>query len=128
MTTGLLLDYLAVWLDSKKAEGVSYKVNLLTPDNGEKYAIDLNNLALTSVRDFQIPNPDLAVTFNRSDIEKMLLRAASFEQLASAGKVRLEGDSRPLDQLKGIFVQFDIGFEIPPGTMPAKAAAKPNKE
>ncbi len=43
MTTVLLLDYLTVRLDSKKAEGVSYKVNLLTPDNGEKYAIELNN-------------------------------------------------------------------------------------
>ena len=128
MTTGLLLDYLAVRLDSRKAEGVSYKVNLLTPDNGERYAIELNNSALTSVRDFQIPNPDLTVTVNRSDIEKMLLGAASFEQLASAGKVRLEGDSRPLEQLKGMFVQFDIGFEILPGTMPAKAAAKPDKE
>ena len=58
----------------------------------------------------------------------MLLGAASFEQLASAGKVRLEGDARPLEQLKGMFVQFDIGFEILPGTLPAKAAGKPQKE
>ena len=128
MTTGLLLDYLAVRLDSRKAEGLSYKVNLLTPDNGERYAIELNNSALTSIRDFQISNPDLTVTVNRSDIEKMLLGAASFDQLAATGKVRLEGDSRPIDQLKGMFVQFDIGFEILPGTLPAKAAAKANKE
>ena len=128
MTTGLLLDYLAVRLDSRKAEGVSFKVNLLTPDNGEKYAIELNNSALNSIRDFQIPNPGLTVTVNRSDIEKMLLGAASFEQLATTGKVRLEGNSGPLEQLKGMFVQFDIGFEILPGTMPAKAAGKPNKE
>jgi alkyl sulfatase BDS1-like metallo-beta-lactamase superfamily hydrolase len=128
MTTGLLLDYLAVRLDSKQAEGVSYKVNLLTPDNGEKYAIELNNSALTSVRDFQIPTPDLTVTVNRSDIEKMLLGAASLEQLVSAGKVRLEGDARLLEQIKGMFVQFDSGFEILPGTLPEKAAAKPGRE
>jgi alkyl sulfatase BDS1-like metallo-beta-lactamase superfamily hydrolase len=128
MTTGLLLDYLAVRLDGKKAEGVSYKVNLLTPDNGERYAIELNNSALTSIRDFQIPTPDLTVTVNRSDIEKMLLGAASLEQLVSAGKVRLEGDARLLEQLKGMFVQFDSGFEILPGTLPEKAAAKPGRE
>ena len=58
----------------------------------------------------------------------MLLGAASFEQLVSTGKVRLEVNSGPLDQLKGMFVQFDIGFEILPGTMLAKAAAKLNKE
>ena len=128
MTTGLLLDYLAVRLDSRKAEGVSYKVNLLTPDNGERYAIELNNSALTSIRDFQIPTPDLTVTVNRSDIEKMLLGAASLEQLVSAGKVRFEGDARLLEQIKGMFVQFDSGFEILPGTLPEKAAAKPGRE
>jgi alkyl sulfatase BDS1-like metallo-beta-lactamase superfamily hydrolase len=128
MTTGLLLDYLAVRLESRKAEGISYKVNLVTPDNGERYAIELNNSALTSIRDFQIPNPDLTVTVNRSDIEKMLLGAASVEQLAATGKVRLEGDARPLEQLKGMFVEFDIGFEILPGTMPAKAAAQAKAE
>lgn len=128
MTTGLLLDYLAVRLDGGKAEGVSYKVNLRTPDNGERYAIELNNSALTSIRDFQIPTPDLTVTVNRSDIEKMLLGAASLEQLVSAGKVRLEGDARLLEQLKGMFVQFDSGFEILPGTLPEKAAAKPGRE
>ncbi len=59
----------------------------------------------------------------------MLLGAASFEQLVSTGKVRLEGNSGPLEQLKGRFVQFDIGFEILRGTgLPAKAAAKLNKE
>jgi alkyl sulfatase BDS1-like metallo-beta-lactamase superfamily hydrolase len=82
----------------------------------------------TSIRDFQIPNPDLTVTVNRSDIEKMLLGAASVEQLAATGKVRLEGDARPLEQLKGMFVEFDIGFEILPGTMPAKAAAQVKAE
>lgn len=128
MTTGLLLDYLAVRLDGGKAEGVSYKVNLRTPDNGERYAIELNNSALTSIRDFQIPTPDLTVTVNRSDIEKMLLGAASLEQLVSAGKVRFEGDARLLEQIKGMFVQFDSGFEILPGTLPAKAAAKPGRE
>ena len=55
----------------------------------------------------------------------MFLGAASFEQLVSSGKVRLEGNSGPLEQIKGMFVQFDSGFEILPGTLPAKAAAKP---
>ena len=49
----------------------------------------------------------------------MFLGAASFEQLVSSGKVRLEGNSGPLEQIEGMFVQFDIGFEILPGTMPA---------
>ena len=104
------------------------KSQALRPDSGEKCAIELNNSALISIKDFQIPNPDLTVTANRSDIEKMLLGAASLDQLASAGKVGLEGNARPLEQLKGMVVEFDIGFEILAGTMPAKAAVKPDKE
>ena len=104
------------------------KSQALRPDSDEKCAIELNNSALTSIKDFQIPNPDLTVTVNRSDIEKMLLGAARLDQLASAGKVRLEGNARPLEQLKGMVVQFDIGFEILAGTMPAKVAVKPEQE
>ena len=32
----------------------------------------------------------------------MFLGAASFEQLVSSGKVRLEGNSGPLEQIKGM--------------------------
>ena len=43
MTTGLWLDFLGVRLESEKVEGHSFILNLVTPDNGEKYVVELSN-------------------------------------------------------------------------------------
>ena len=36
MPTDLLLNYMAIRLDSKKAAGIKFVINLVTPDTGEK--------------------------------------------------------------------------------------------
>ena len=36
MSTELWLDYLGILLDSRKAEGLGFTINLVTPDNGEQ--------------------------------------------------------------------------------------------
>jgi hypothetical protein len=40
----------------------------------------------------------------------------SFDEQIKAGKAKLVGDSKPYEQLKSMLVQFDMGFEILPGT------------
>jgi len=116
MTTDLWLDFLAIRLDSKKADGINFVINLVTPDNGEKYAVELSNGTLTNIKGFQAKNPDLTVTINRSDLEKTMMGAVSFDDQIKAGKATLVGDRKPYEQLKTMLVQFDLGFEILPGT------------
>ena len=45
-----------------------------------------------------------------------MMGAVSFDEQIKAGKAKLVGDSRPYEQLKTMLVQFDMGFEILPGT------------
>jgi len=116
MTTGLWLDFLGIRLDSKKAEGVNFVVNLVTPDNGEKFVVELSNATLTNIKEYQAEKPDLKITINRSDLEKTMMGAVSFDDQIKAGKAKLEGDRKPYEQLKNMLVQFDLGFEILPGT------------
>ena len=116
MTTELWLDFLAIRLDSKKAEGINFVINLITPDNGEKFIVELSNATLTNIKGFQADKPDLAITINRSDLEETMMGVVSFDDQIKAGKAELEGDSKPYEQLKGMLVQFDLGFEILPGT------------
>jgi alkyl sulfatase BDS1-like metallo-beta-lactamase superfamily hydrolase len=52
MSTGHWLDFLGISMDPKKAEGARYTVNLVTPDNGEKYAVELSNATLTNIEGF----------------------------------------------------------------------------
>ncbi len=49
MTTELWLDFLGIRLESAKADGKAFKINLVTPDNGEKFVVELSNGTLTNI-------------------------------------------------------------------------------
>ncbi|HED19349.1 MAG TPA: MBL fold metallo-hydrolase, partial [Gammaproteobacteria bacterium] len=68
MSTDLWLDYLGIRLDSKKAEGHAFKINLVTPDNGEKFVVELSNATLTNIKGYQAKDADLTITINRKDL------------------------------------------------------------
>ena len=116
MTTDLFLEYLGIRMDGRKAEGMEFKINLVTPDNGEKYVIELSNATLTSIEGYQANDADLTVTINRSDLEQVMMGnkklAAQFED----GTAKFEGNLGVLKQLASTMVHFEMGFEILPGT------------
>ena len=116
MTTDLWLDFLGIRLDSKKADGINFVINLVTPDNGEEFVVELSNATLTNIKGVQAKKPDLTVTIDRADLEKTMMGVVSMDEQIKSGKAKLVGDRKPIDQLKSMLVQFDMGFEILPGT------------
>ena len=116
MTTELWLDFLAIRLDSKKALGKQFKINLSTPDNGEKFVVELSNATLTSIEGFQADDAELTITINRSDLIKTMMGAVSFDEQITSGKAKFIGNRDVYEQLKSMLVHFDLGFEIMPGT------------
>ncbi len=116
MSTELWLDFLGIRLNSRKAEGIEFVINLKTPDNGEEFVVELSNSTLTSVKGYQAKNADLKITIDREDLILTMMGAVSFDEQIKADKAKLEGDRKPYEQLKGMLVQFDPGFEILPGT------------
>ena len=128
MSTDLWLDYMGIRLDSKKAAGMKFVINLVTPDNGEKYVVELRNSTLTNIKGQQATNPDLTITVNRTDLESVMGGTATFDDLLKAGKAKFVGDRKPFDQLRGMLVQFDPIFEILPGTLAEKPAPVPAKD
>ncbi|MEJ2469560.1 MAG: alkyl sulfatase dimerization domain-containing protein [Desulfuromonadales bacterium] len=116
MTTELWLDFLGIRLDSDKADGKAFKINLVTPDNDEEFVVELSNGTLTNIQGFLADDADLTVTINRSDLEKTMMGAVTFDDQIKSGKAKLEGNREPYEQLKGMLVHFDLGFEIMPGT------------
>jgi alkyl sulfatase BDS1-like metallo-beta-lactamase superfamily hydrolase len=116
MTTELWLDFLGVRLDSDRANGKAFKINLVTPDNGEEFVVELSNNTLTNIEGFQAEDADLTVTINREDLVQTMMGAVSFDEQIASGKARLEGDREPYEQLKSMLVSFDLGFELLPGT------------
>ena len=57
MSTELFLNFLGIRMDSKKAEGMRFTINLITPDNGEKFLIEMENATLTNIDGFLADNP-----------------------------------------------------------------------
>ncbi|HYN62217.1 MAG TPA: alkyl sulfatase dimerization domain-containing protein [Rubrivivax sp.] len=121
MSTEMWLDFLGISMDPKKAEGMRFTINLVTPDNGEKYLVELSNATLTNIKGEQAKDADLTITLNRADLNQVMMGVTIFDDLAKAGKARFDGDRKPFDQLRGLMVAFTPNFEILPGTAPKKS-------
>jgi alkyl sulfatase BDS1-like metallo-beta-lactamase superfamily hydrolase len=116
MSTELFLNFLGIRVDSRKAEDMAFTINLVTPDNGEQFVVEMSNATLTNIKGFQAVNPDLVITVNRVDLEAVMMGSVTFDQLIAAGKASLLGNRDVFEQLKSTLVQFDPKFEIMPGT------------
>ncbi len=116
MTTGLFLDYLGIRMDSKMAVGKAFTINLITPDNGEKYLVELSNETLTNIEGYTDDNADLTITIDRADLEQTMMGAKKLADQIKDGTAKLEGDPGVLTQLGSMMVDFELGFEILPGT------------
>lgn len=127
MGTGQWLDFLAISMDPKKAEAQHFSINLLTPDNGERYIVELSNATLTNIEGFQDPKADLTITVNRSDLNRVMMGLASFDQLQQEGKARLVGDRSVIARLRDMMVTFTPDFEILPGTARVPGQVPPGR-
>jgi len=116
MSTELFLNFLGIRMDSRKAEGMRFTINLITPDNGEKFLVELENATLTNIKGFLANKPDLTLTINRSDLEQTMMGAKTLEAQIADGTAKVDGDAGILTQLASIMVDFDPRFEIMPGT------------
>ncbi|MFB3059390.1 MAG: alkyl sulfatase C-terminal domain-containing protein, partial [Gammaproteobacteria bacterium] len=116
MSTGLFLDYLGIRMDSKKAVGKAFKINLVTPDNGEKYLVELSNETLTNIEGYTADDANLTITIDRADLEQTMMGAKKLSDQIKDGTAKLEGDPEVLTQLGSMMVDFELGFEILPGT------------
>ena len=123
MSTENWLDFLAISMDPRRADGMRFTINLVTPDNGEKFLVEMSNATLTNIKGEQAKNPDLTITLNRADLNTVMMGTSTFDDLLKAGKAKFDGDRKGFDQLRGLLVSFAPNFEILPGT----AAKTPSK-
>lgn len=52
---------------------MKFTINLVTPDNGEQYAIEMSNATLTNIKGFLVKDPDLTITVNRADLNEVMM-------------------------------------------------------
>lgn len=116
MSTELWLNVLGISMDGSKTTGMQFTINLVTPDNGEQFVVELSNSTLTNIKGQQAKKADLTITVNRADLESVIGGKATFDELLKAGKAKFDGDRKPFDQLRNSMVSFSPSFELMPGT------------
>jgi len=119
MSTELFLNFLGIRMDSRKAEGMEFTINLITPDNGEEFLVELSNATLTNIKGYLADKPDLTLTINRSDLEQTMMGTKTLEAHIKDGMAKVQGDASILTKLASTMVEFDPRFEIMPGTKAA---------
>jgi alkyl sulfatase BDS1-like metallo-beta-lactamase superfamily hydrolase len=120
MPTENWLDFIGISVDSQRAEGMKFIINLILPDTHEKFLIEMSNATLTNIKGYQSKNPDLSITVNRADLNKVMLGLTSFPELEQAGKAKFVGNHAVLEKLKSTLAKFTPDFEIMPGTLNAR--------
>jgi alkyl sulfatase BDS1-like metallo-beta-lactamase superfamily hydrolase len=123
MSTELFLNFLGIRMDSTKAEGLRFTMNLVTPDNGEKFLIELENATLTNIQGYQAEKADLTLTINRADLVQVMGGRKTLEAQIADGTAKVQGDITVLQKLAAMMVNFDPRFQIMPGTKQGASAA-----
>ena len=116
LTTSQWWDAIAIRVDSSKADGINFKLNFVTPDNGEMLVVEMSNGTLTNIVGFTASDADATLTINRADLVPVMMQLETFATQLQAGKAKLSGDALVLAQLGSTLVAFDPLFEMMPGT------------
>ena len=117
MSTELFLNFLGIRMDSRKAEGMRFTINLITPDNGEKFLVELENATLTNIKGFLAaqsrPDTDHQPVGSGADDDG---REERWTPRSRTARRRRRATSGILKRLAATMVDFDPRFEIMPGT------------
>lgn len=116
MSMALFLDYLGILVDSPKAEGVNFKINIVVPDENETHLLEMSNATLTNIQGQTAEDANLTLTVDKVVLMQVMMGAAKLTDLIESGAVKAEGDLAVLGQLKASMGTFDPLFEIMPGT------------
>lgn len=119
LSTDMLFDFIAVRLDAAKAEGKRLVINWTFTDVGEKFAVNLENSALTHVAGKLSSNADVSFTLTRSTFDAIILKQRTFAGAVMTGDLKFWGNPLKLQELMAMLDEFTPTFPI---VTPKKAA------
>jgi alkyl sulfatase BDS1-like metallo-beta-lactamase superfamily hydrolase len=112
LRTGQLWDMLGVRLNGPKAEGKTIVLNWVFTDTNERFALTLENCALTYAEGVQAPDADASFTLPRSLLDEVIAKHATFPEAMAAGKITFNGNPIKLGELMALMDEFPRMFEI----------------
>ena len=112
LSLDLFFDFLGVRLNGPNAEGKTIVINWEFPDTGQRYALTLQNCALTYLADRHAPEPDCTVTLDRTTLNRVILRELTLPEALAQDLVKIAGNGTKVAELFALLDDFIMGFEI----------------
>jgi len=112
MSPSMFFDYLAVRLDSDKAQGHDMRINWVFSDLEKPFALTLRNGVLTHRRDARHDDAALTVTMSKATLDRISQRQLDFPTAIKQGDITLQGDGQKLGELLGMLDTFSPWFNI----------------
>ena len=111
METGMMLDYCAIQIDARKAEGKTATVNLSFTDTGEKAAIILKNSVLTH-RLRHEHGAQCSLAMSKADFARIVTGQTGVDELSDGGSLTVEGDKAAIMTIIDAMQEADPQFDI----------------
>ena len=112
LTVPMFFDYLAVRLNADSAAGKSMMINWVFPDLDERYAMTLNNSALTYRAGAAHAKPIVTLTLGKPVLDSILTGKVKMSDAISQGQLQVTGDRQSVAALFGMLDSFSPGFNI----------------
>lgn len=112
MTIPMFFDYMGVTLNGPKADGKVIVLNWNFTDVGEQYVLNLENSALTYMRNRQAADADATITLKRATLDAVNIGKTTFAKAILAGNIKVVGKARKLAELMALMDRFDGRFNI----------------
>lgn len=112
LTTEQLFDALAIKLDGPRAAGRRITLRWRFTDTGEEHILSLQHGVLTHRRGTTTGQVDVTITTERSALDGVIAGSMTIETIATAGRLKSEGDQDKLRELMSLLDPPDPNFAI----------------
>jgi alkyl sulfatase BDS1-like metallo-beta-lactamase superfamily hydrolase len=112
LTLDMFFDYLGVRLNGDKAQGKTMVLNWNFTDTGQRYAVNLENSALTYVADAQAADADATLTLTRAGLDEISLQKTTFAAAMRSGQISVTGKREKVGELLGMLEAFTHEFPV----------------
>ena len=111
MTVPMMLDGMALRLDSTKLDGVAMKMGLDFTDTGEQYTVSVANNVMRHDTGLDT-DADVTIRWPRTALDTMATSPEALGEIMASGEMQIEGDASALMSLFGALAQDDPDFPI----------------
>ncbi|HEY7455646.1 MAG TPA: alkyl sulfatase dimerization domain-containing protein [Solirubrobacterales bacterium] len=112
LSVAQLLDAMAIRLDGPRAWHARLRIDWVISEPDEEHALTVRNGVLHHRPGRHDPAAEASLLVDREALDQLLLKTADVAELATSGRLRIEGEGERLGELLGLLEEPDPGFPI----------------